>query len=86
MNKENINLTKETTNSQVVTIINGAGVEPITVAWSEGMTVTSVLEAAEIELEQGETAVISDILIEKPDETLVEPGQTIIIDNMPANG
>lgn len=71
---------------QVVLIAEGAGTEPIEVEWAEGMTVTGALGAAEIELEEGETAVIGETLIENPDETPVEPGQMIVIDSMPANG
>lgn len=80
------NENQEQEQKQVVLIAEGAGTEPIEVPWVEGMTVTTALEAAEIELEEGETAVIGETMIENPDETLVEPGQMIVIDSMPANG
>lgn len=85
--EENTNKTNVQTNEkQVVLIAEGAGTEPIEVSWTEGMTVNTALEAAEIELGEGETAVIGGTMIESPDETLVEPGQMIVIDSMPANG
>lgn len=89
MGNENTNTTNAQVNEeqkQVVLIAEGAGTEPIEVPWAEGMTVTTALEAAEIELGEGETTVIGETMIENPDETPVEPGQMIVIDSMPANG
>lgn len=92
MKKESINVNananEETTAEakQVVLIANGAGTEPIEVQWTEGMTVAAALEAAEIELNKGETAVIGESLVENPEETPVEPGQMVVIDSMPSNG
>ncbi len=92
MSKENVNLAKAPTNEpqinkeQTVSVVKGAGVEPIKVPWHKGMTVTSALEAAKTELKRGETPVIGETMIEDPDKTLVEPDQTIVIDNTPSNG
>lgn len=90
MAKQNIskqeNTQQETTNNQVVMITVGAGTEPITIAWSEGMTVTAALQTAKVELGEGETPVIGETLIENPDETVVEAGQMIVVADMPANG
>ena len=69
-----------------VQIANGAGTQPISVDWTEGMTVTTALQAAQIELKQGETAVIGETRISDPDNTQVSVGQMIVISNKPANG
>lgn len=89
MSNENTNVTNDQENGEqkkVVMIVAGAGVEPVEVEWTEGLTVTAALEAADIELEEDETPVVGETLIEDPDTTLVEPGQMIVIDGMPANG
>ena len=78
---------EQETEEKVVTVVNGAGTDPIKVPWAEGMTVTGALKAAGIEeLEEGEAPVIGEAMVEDPDETLVEPGQMIVIDETPANG
>ena len=82
-------ISKQVNNQKVtpkVSIAVGAGTEPITIAWSEGMTVTAALQAAKVELGEGETPVIGETLIENPDETVVEAGQMIVVADMPANG
>lgn len=84
MAKQNIN--KQENTQQVIMITVGAGTEPITIPWSEGMTVTAALQAAQVELGEGETPVIGETLIENPDETVVEAGQMIVVADMPANG
>lgn len=84
MSKESINVTG--TKAPVVKVVNGAGTEPITICWAPNMTVTDALKNAEVELGVGETAVIGEAMIANPDDTVVEPGQVIVIDNMPANG
>lgn len=89
MDNENTNVTTESVTEEqekVVTIITGAGVEPIKVEWNEELTVTKALEAADVKLKKGETPVIGEELIGDPDETLTKPGQMIVIDSMPANG
>lgn len=89
MSNENTNVTNDQENGKqkkVVMIVAGAGVEPVEVEWAEGLTVAAALEAANIELEKGETPVVGETLIEDPDTTLVESGQMIVIDDMPANG
>lgn len=87
MDKENTNATNVQANEEpMILITEGAGAKPVEVPWTEGLTVTAALEAAKIKLGEGETAVIGETLIENPNETLVTPGQMIVIDSMPANG
>lgn len=75
-----------TNDGPFVSVANGAGADPIRVAWQEGDTVASILERAGIQIEEGRTPSISQRRIKNPEKAKVSPGELIVIAGKPSNG
>lgn len=82
-NESKVNLQKNEQNT--VWIANGAGNMPIEAEWQPGDTVGSILEREQIEIAAGHTAVLGQRRVCSM-STPVEPGETIVIADMPSNG
>ena len=79
---------QEVKSSGSVTIANGTGNEPIKVDYYQGDTVTTILERAELELEEDATVSLGRKRIDKDklDSTTVVAGDTLVIAGKVCNG
>lgn len=85
--KKNVQIPQTQAKSgQTVKIANGAGNDPIEIAWQQGDTVASVLQRAGITIERGRTASIGRRRIRNPEKTEIRAGEVIVIAGKPSNG
>lgn len=74
------------TSTPIIRIANGTGKDAIDLAWSEGMTVSAALIAAEITVKKDHTVTLGRRRITDPDTELLQPNDILVIAGMPGNG
>ncbi len=87
-NQSPVNPHSQPQSQNIVRLSFGAGNDPRAIQYHEGDSVQSILERAGLQLKPGQCVTLGRKRInpKKLEKTLVQPGDTLVIAGMPANG